>query len=74
MGQGDGVTREGRPCPCCTLPLLERTVSDVERDAPFDPVRHVLLLQCANGHEFAWREGLPDLLPKREQNGEPGNG
>jgi hypothetical protein len=74
MGQGDEVKKLGRPCPCCTLPLLERTVSDVGRDAPSDPARHVLLLQCANGHEFVWREGLPDLLPKRVQDERPDNG
>jgi hypothetical protein len=43
---------------------VERAVSEVDGDL-LDPALRVVLLACPNGHEFAWREGLLDLLPKR---------
>lgn len=56
--------KPGRPCPYCRQPLVERAVSEVDGDL-LDPALRVVLLACPNGHEFAWREGLLDLLPKR---------
>jgi hypothetical protein len=41
--------------------LTERFVSRSVNQAD----KSVRLLACSNGHEFAWRDGLTDLLPRR---------
>jgi uncharacterized protein with PIN domain len=53
-----------RVCPYCQEALLERGERNAGQDVPPVP-NHVQLLRCANGHEFVWREGLPQLLPRR---------
>jgi hypothetical protein len=53
------------PCPYCREFLIERASSEVTGRVPADPTLRVILLKCSNGHEFAWREGLPNLLPRR---------
>lgn len=50
-----------RACPYCEQPLTERFVSRSVNQAD----KSVRLLACSNGHEFAWRDGLTDLLPRR---------
>jgi hypothetical protein len=55
------LDQQHRACPYCEHPLVERFVS---RSAS-QPDRPVRLLACPNGHEFAWRDGLTNLLPRR---------
>jgi hypothetical protein len=52
-------------CPRCQAPL---TVTDARFwGTGDDPTtdRWVLTLSCADAHEFAWWEGLPEVLPRQ---------
>lgn len=64
MPRRHAVVTPGRSCPYCQQPLSERSVSEVQGDLA-DATQRIVLLACPSGHEFAWREGLPHLLPKR---------
>jgi hypothetical protein len=65
MTRPHATAQPSRPCPYCRESLVEWAASHVTGRESADPTLRVILLKCSNGHEFAWREGLPNLLPRR---------